>query len=306
LIGADRLRRALLAQLAKRRFSKLDFELRIDLCGRRVVVPVTGELGLRHTDVTEPHLLPAIAAGLAMYPGTFIDGGAHTGETLVKLLVLEPGRRYVGFEPQVRAAEYVRRLLAANDSPGAVIAAALGDRSGPVSLLRSTEPDEGATVLHSFRAEHGARAHVVVPMVEGDAALEAANVERVAILKLDLEGGELEAIRGLIRTIERDRPLILCEILPVGDARSEVGSFRRRRAQELLEVLGSRGYALMAIDDKGRILPADDPGALGPGCRDYALTQVDLAEPFISRTLEARAELLAAAVARGGVARLSD
>ncbi len=306
MIGADRARRALLAQLARRRFSKLDLELRIDLCGRRVVVPVTGELGLRHTDVTEPHLLPAIAAGLAMYPGAFIDGGAHTGETLVKLLVLEPGRRYVGFEPQIRAAEYVRRLVAANGSPGAVIAAALGDRSGPVSLLRAAEPDEGATVLESFRAERGARGHVVVPMVEGDAALEAANIERVAILKLDLEGGELEAIRGLIRTIERDRPLILCEILPVGDGRTEVESFRRRRAQELLELLGSRGYVLMAIDGRGRVGGAGDAGALEPACRDYALTQADLAERFIGRTLEARAELRAAATGSPGVAGLAD
>ncbi len=299
--GPDRWRRALLAQLARRGFTKLDLEFRIDLYGRRVVVPVAGELGLHHSDVTEPHLLPAMAAGLATHPGAFVDGGAHTGETLLKLLVLEPGRDYLGFEPQVRAAEYVRRLLAANDAPGSVIAAALGDRSGPVSLLRAADPDEGATVLDSFRAEPGARAHVVVPMVEGDAALEAAGVKPVAIVKLDVEGGELEAARGLLRTIERDRPLILCEILPAGGDRAD--AFRRGRAQELLEALGSRGYVLAAIDGKGRVVRADD---VGPACRDYAFIQADNAGTFIGRALEARSELLASAARDTGVARLAD
>jgi FkbM family methyltransferase len=301
---ADRVRRVLLAQLARRGVEGPDFELAVDLCGRRVVVPLTGGLGPRHSDITEPHLLPAMAAGLTMRSGAFIDGGAHTGETLLKLLVLAPERHYVGFEPQPGPAGYVRRLLHANHGSGCVIAAALGDRNGPVSLLCAPAPDGGATVVESFRADPGARARTVVPMIVGDDALGAAGVESVAIVKLDVEGGELEAVQGLVHTIERDRPLIICEVMPASDDRPDVATFRRDREQWLLDSLRALGYVPAAIDARGGVVGIEVFGALGPACHDYALIPSEQAEAFVARALDARAELLATASSSAAVRRL--
>ena len=307
--GADRARRAVLAALARSRIgSRIELELAIDLCGRRVVIPVVGGLGPRHSDVTEAHLLPAIAAGLALRPGAFVDGGAHTGETLLKLLVLDPERRYVGFEPQLRGADYVRRLLAANRAEGNVVAAALGDRDGPAELRRASELDEGATVVESFRGPDDRRRPALVPMLRGDEALATLGVERVAILKLDLEGGELEAVRGFAETIARDQPVLLCEILPIGAGNGELERFRRGRAEELIGLLREHGYGAHPIDARGRVGDGVAPRQREPGARDLVFVGVDEGERFIARASAARVELLAAVRGRSphGAGRLRD
>lgn len=57
--------------------------------------------------------------------------------------------------------------------------------------------------------------------------------KRVGIVKIDVEGAELEVVKSLLNLIERDKPIILIEVLPV---HSDENAFRKDRQEELEKI----------------------------------------------------------------------
>jgi hypothetical protein len=61
--------------------------------------------------------------------------------------------------------------------------------------------------------------------------------DRVAdVIKIDVQGFEMEVLRGAVRTIERCRPAVLCEVTPRALERAGSG------VDALLEFFRSRSY----------------------------------------------------------------
>lgn len=58
----------------------------------------------------------------------------------------------------------------------------------------------------------GMPAEQVLPIRNGDAYLAAAGITRVSFMKMDVQGFEPQALRGLARTLERDRPFVCVEV----------------------------------------------------------------------------------------------
>jgi FkbM family methyltransferase len=247
--------------------------------GRRIAVPVIGGFGIEHRMMPASELLPALAASLALRPGTFIDVGAHLGQTLIKLLALGDGQPYLGFEPKVGAAAYVQRLLRANPAQrGSVVVSALGEAPGVAELLLSGELDDSASVVKGFRPEGFYRERRIVPVLRGDDAVEQAGAAPVGVLKVDAEGAELEVLRGFETTLARDRPIVPCEILPMYDERSELGRFRRPRADAVLQLLFAQGYRCFGIGGDGGVAEIDR--LLTVSATDYVFVPDEDAERF--------------------------
>src|SRR5688572_28418144 len=102
-------------------------QIRVVHAGRKVNVPIVDGIGLQHRELTEPHAHAALRACLGLTSGAFVDGGAHLGETLLKLIVFGTGQPYGGFEPTLGSASYGDRILLANPAQsGVVIPAAAG------------------------------------------------------------------------------------------------------------------------------------------------------------------------------------
>jgi hypothetical protein len=57
----------------------------------------------------EPEVSAALTRVLSR-PGTFVDVGANLGQTLGKVLAVDPDRSYVGFEPQIGACHYIDKF----------------------------------------------------------------------------------------------------------------------------------------------------------------------------------------------------
>jgi FkbM family methyltransferase len=243
----------------------------LELHGRAVTVPLWGGIGLDHSAVPDPHLLAVLRALLRLREGAFADVGAHVGQTLVKLLVIGDPRAYVGFEPKPRAAAYVQALLRANGRPrDAVLAAAAGESARVASLALAGELDDGAALVDA-----GTEGTVPVAVVRGDDALAAAGIRALGLLKVDAEGAELGVLRGFRAALERDRPPVLCEILPFGPAGAQAEG-RRARAKELFDLLGGLGYAALLCDQGGRARRVERAAdARGFAERDYAFVQED-------------------------------
>jgi hypothetical protein len=131
---------------------------------------------------------------------------------------------------------------------GMIYAGGRGSKRG--SALPSHRP--GEDLAHSFEAYFAI----------GDEVVETLGLRELAVIKLDVEEGELEALQGLMRTIEKYRPYIYCEILETGG--DELRIVRTRR---ICESVRGMDYAILGVEKSGRVLEIiDDIGRVG---KDY-------------------------------------
>jgi FkbM family methyltransferase len=138
-------------------------------------------------------------------PGmTFVDVGANWGYfTLVAAHLVGAGGRVVSVEADPAAG----RSLAANVAKNAlehvsVVAAAASDKPGTVTVhaydaCRDGWSNAGVTLAGSGQNLHGLQ----VEAKTLDAILDAAGVGRIDLLKMDIEGAEYRALRGLERRL---------------------------------------------------------------------------------------------------------
>ena len=106
----------------------------------------------------------------------------------------------------------------------------------------------GASILPLFRKNMAPyQLHTNVALTTGDEILQRYLNEDIAVFKADVEGAELEVIKGSIQTIREKQPFIILEILPVYSEMDDNGLYRKNRQDELLTLLKSSGYKLYRI-----------------------------------------------------------
>lgn len=66
----------------------------------------------------------------------------------------------------------------------------------------------------------------------------------MAFIKINIEGSGLETMKALKRTLRTQRPMMLCEILPVYSADN---SFRMKRQEEVETVVAKEEYGIYRI-----------------------------------------------------------
>jgi FkbM family methyltransferase len=180
------------------------------------------------------HIEVALASTLR--PGDLcVDVGANVG-TITRLMVrLAPQGRHVLIEPLTDLADALRRRFPSCE----VHAVALADRPGLRSFVRvidrPTRSGLRPTQLHS-----GAHTEEIeVPVTTLDDLLGDA---RPRVVKIDVEGAELEVLRGSMATLHESRPLVLFERL-ARDLDLETGAIH--------DLLDTVDYRIFDIDGQG-------------------------------------------------------
>lgn len=146
-------------------------------------------------------------------PGdAMIDCGANQGlYALYGASIVGPAGRVVAIEPQPYAVAALRKSIAANGfAQLTAIEAAVSDQSGVASFGVGEEP-----VSASLFKNAPAESSLMVRTVTVDEIVESQSLERVSFIKLDVEGAELQAIRGATRTLTRDHPTIVFEAFDI-------------------------------------------------------------------------------------------
>jgi FkbM family methyltransferase len=214
--------------------------------GDLVCVPRPLDARGRHALLHPPLAHPAVLAFLR--PGSVaIDIGANLGEWTV------PFARSVGaagwviaVEPAPRSATALELTLAANALRQAeVIRCAIGDYDGiaefAMPVVTSVRSDTGVARIGAACAGHEA---LSVPLRSLDSLTTERRLERLDVVKIDVEGYERRVLHGAEATLERFRPVLVVETgHEAGDDRSAIHDQLRCVGYRMLGILLNYGMA---------------------------------------------------------------
>ena len=227
--------------------------------GHSIKVPVWAGVGRANRDRHEIHVSAVLERLHQRRTGTLlVDIGVNIGQTLIKhFLIVGPEGRYFGFEPNVRSMSYVDELIACNGLKHAqVIPVGLGSsvRLADFFTSTSTSTDPAASINTAFRDPSFYGAKKLVPIFEADTVLEVLGVnEQYFIVKIDVEGAELEVVQGMRKTLEKLRPFVIMEILPPTNFSDGVNKYRLDQAAAIKTFMAEQGYNLSPIGSNGEL-----------------------------------------------------
>lgn len=229
----------------RRRTAGLLTRGRVPYFDGRYVLPYCGRITPFPSDYVMLGWVPYVLTPLrTTFPGVFVDAGMNIGQTM--MLVRGSGweAEYVGFEPNPVSFLIARQIALINGLQRChLIPAGLLDRQDVVVMESNFDTDPATSVIKGFRPPERMKERNYAVVVRGDDALESIGCGRVGVVKIDVEGAELEVLRGLQRCLTQWRPLVVCEVLGLRDGNA-VGDFRLHRQRDLEQVLRDHGYLI--------------------------------------------------------------
>jgi FkbM family methyltransferase len=173
----------------------------------------------------------ALFAASVPVGGVVFDLGANVGYySLISSFRAGPSGRVCAFEPLPRNLAYLRHHLALNQIENvSVIEAAVAERGGMARFEQDSSTSRGRI---------GGQGSLEVRCIELDEWIEQEGIPMPDLLKIDIEGAELLALRGAQRILTSRRPPIFLS--------THSGNVHR----ECLELLASFGYRVRATDGR--------------------------------------------------------
>jgi FkbM family methyltransferase len=178
---------------------------------------------------SEPVLQQALVDLLR--PGNvFYDLGANVGFfTLLAARLVGPSGAVIAFEPDPRNADTLRANVAANGFENVtVVQEGVTERSGTVDFVLAA-----STASHFATAGQPAAGSTPVRVTSLDDFL-GGGAPPPTVVKLDIEGEEVRALRGAGAMLETHRPTIICEVHHTEDG--------------VRETLGAAGYSISLLE----------------------------------------------------------
>jgi FkbM family methyltransferase len=178
--------------------------------------------------------------------GVVIDVGANIGQyTLLAAELAGPSGRVFAFEPDPVNAAALQRSVGRNGFGGRVelLRVAVAGRSGEAAL--DVQPDRTRSRLAAKTGESVRAGAVQVRTLALDDFLDERGLDRLDFLKIDVEGADLDVLRGAERTLVHLRPALMVEYEP--DWLRAYGE----RPEALLGFLGRLGYGCRFVNSRG-------------------------------------------------------
>ena len=207
---------------------------------------------------------------------TFIDVGANCGFYSVLGGLWNPNLQVIAFEPVPSIFDSLKKNVRLNQLESRIHCekVALSRESGKATLFlprgegRDIE-STGTLATESWQSRKGAP-RIEVETVRFD-EYGARHPMRVDLIKIDVEDFEASVLEGMQEIIRRDRPFIVCEILP-----------RVHRNQRTLEIVEALNYQPYWITSAGYIkVPRFDFGRRT--YTDFLLSPVSTGEVVLDK-----------------------
>ena len=234
------------------------FDIPLEIGSQTLKIPTMWGVGLSNFHSTEPQIEWLLEQLLQRFSGSFVDVGANIGQTLLKVLRADKNRRYIGFEVHPFCSHYLDHLIKINQLQNCVIfPVGLASKAGVLPLLSSSPSDASATTVEGFRPTkfYSHRSHAIT--VRGDDIFAWMAEPAVSVIKIDVEGGEIDVIEGFEKTILKFRPCLIVEVLPSAhvledisideDERLAISENRGQRVARLLAFVGRARYTIFRV-----------------------------------------------------------
>ncbi|MCR6701372.1 MAG: FkbM family methyltransferase [Dokdonella sp.] len=192
----------------------------------------------------EPHVLPRFLDCLK--PGfVVLDVGANIGTfSLTAAKAVGHTGRVVSVEP---VSKNVRSICAGVVGNGfdnvTILPVAASDRPRVVPILRHSDSSNGIVDVHAAASV----ADAFVPTLRLDEVL--AYLDRIDVLKIDIEGHEPMAWPGIANLVSRHRPMVFSELNPVA-----IRNHSHVEAERYLELLFAHTDAITVLHLEGRVV----------------------------------------------------
>ena len=179
----------------------------------------------------------------SLRPGdTFLDIGSSIGFfTLIAARLVGPEGRVFAVEPVPENARCILTSAAANGfSIITVIEAAAGGAEGSGDLALAHHP--GGATLSATDAPSDMKGSLRVPVTTVDALLASGRIGAPSLVKIDVEGTEINVLEGMRRTLLTCRPQLVVEV----DAAT--GGVAEAKFRAVTDWLQTAGYAVVRLE----------------------------------------------------------
>lgn len=225
--------------------SKLNFGVYRKYNGSSLHVPVINGVGLPNIKLSKDWMLLLLKELTWSSGDVFVDVGVNIGQTLIKFRSLYPNT-YYGFEPNPNCLFYVDKLIHSNKYKEVhILPIGLSNSTGMVKFFTQSETDSSATIVEGFRGDlYKALTPNYIPVFKFDELNEIPK-ERIRLIKVDVEGAELEVVSGMQETLRTFKPILQCEILDYHEEGTR--AMVQDRANKLMNVMQQLGYSAYRV-----------------------------------------------------------
>ena len=193
-----------------------------------------------------------------LQPGdVFIDIGANIGYfSLVASRLVGAGGRVYSFEPSpINVGRLARHLTVNSVENTSILSVGLGHEDEEVRLHFPTRNNAGASTIRAIEAGASMQSHPIVVRRLDSIVPEWQRSPK--LIKIDIEGAELNALKGMEKLLREHRPTVLCEM--TGEFLQDMDA----SIEEMLLFMENLGYGTTRLGDlhagEARQLIADDP-----------------------------------------------
>lgn len=189
----------------------------------------------------------AAAATIRTAQPVLFDVGANRGEWSKGMRRSFPGARFFLFEPQPALQEAIRQSGLPNMT---LFPCGVSAQKGSVELFVSSQ-DDGIASIHERRdswCSENRYSTIRVPVVALDDIIQEHGISRVDFMKLDIEGHEIEALKGARASLESGMIRALSFEFGSGNINS------RTFFHDFWDLLTPLRYALYRILPSGRLM----------------------------------------------------
>lgn len=228
--------------------AKINFSLSYKLSGsgERIKLPIIDGFGVENFGEEGLWLEQLMRYCLAAKKGFFVDVGVNIGQTLIKYIKINYNDGYVGFDPNPDAIVFAERIIELNQVESAyLVPCALAKNCGAGKLWIKTNYGSAATIVENFRGSSFHDRVKGIAIINGDKALADLGIEKIAMIKIDVEGSELSVLNGFYDIISSERPFVVVEILPVYDPKQN--AVRKEKSDGVVKFMKEMNYQMYRV-----------------------------------------------------------
>jgi len=143
---------------------------------------------------------------------TFIDVGAHIGGISIRVAKKVGKGKVIAVEPDPRNFTYLLKNIELNNIRNIIpIMTALGSENG-LARFKIFEESRLSTFTNIHDRDSKLITEIYIPVMRLDELVRELEIDNVDIVKIDVEGAEVDVLKGAVETLRKHRPILIIEI----------------------------------------------------------------------------------------------